>query len=154
MYPVCRKSYNLKATARKPKKKSDCYELHTSDDLNRTNIKLKNGLHPLQSILSSIGASGWKLLSAWINSSNSMTPFCFSSKRSKTCRKGTWKVHYHETKDNFLVKKLRSAKVDARQISFNSFLIFKLSLIYISTVRKQYVLNTAQEDTTCKEPQS
>lgn len=41
----------------------------------------------LQSILSSIGAQGWNILSACINSSNSITPFLFSSNRSKT-----WKV--------------------------------------------------------------
>lgn len=40
----------------------------------------------LQSILSSGGAFGWNTLSDRTNSPNSITPFCFLSKRSNTCR--------------------------------------------------------------------
>nr|GMC73165.1 hypothetical protein Iba_chr03bCG18430 [Ipomoea batatas] len=47
-------------------------------------VCLKSYSSNAKSIFFSIGVLGWNILSVWTNSSNSMTPFLFSSKRSST----------------------------------------------------------------------
>lgn len=90
MYPVCLKSYNLNATAwTKRKKLNRCISTFNCLGLkdffsslrSRKNKKQRNFS---QSIFFAIEAAGWKTPRTCTNSSNSITPFCFSSKRSKT----------------------------------------------------------------------